>query len=364
MKINGLRLVVLALVVCFGATAFSADYFDPLFCTAKVKGNVYVLRPGETKPVLAKEKYRYPYGSKVIVEGINPKLSKDVVQKNEVMLIFANDYQIRLGMDTVVTTEKTTVDGNAKVTVGIEKGTVSTFITLSTSQIGDEVEDKKIKAKLNAFSIKTAIAEVSQLVERNEIRVSTDSKGLVKSKYKIESGSINLDGQQFKIVSTRRKTAFDIIGDAEYTRIMVNTGDITASLSRGEDTPYKSKFKQGTQVKLWRIYTQLQKKLAVAVMIIFPDGKSERFEYLENPSKILNSLQGRGEELGSTDDVESDESFDDESLDNTSEDGFEDQTPITDDSSATDESSSSEESLNDDFFGDDFSFDSDEFDMF
>lgn len=356
MKITGLKLVVWAITMCCCANVFSADYFDPLFRAAKVKGNVYVLRPGDTEPILIKEDFRYPYGSKIIVNGIDPKLSKKIEQKNEVMLIFANDYQIRLGMDTVVTTEKSVVDGNAKVAVGIEKGVVSTFITLPKSKTGDEVEDAKIDAKLNAFVVKTPITELNRLVDRNEIRVGTDAAGLVKSRYKIESGSVNLEGQQFKIIRTRNKTVFEISGDAEFTRIGVQSGEITASINRGEDTPYQGSFKQNSQIKLWRLYTQIEKKLAVAVMITSPDGKVERFEYIENPSTILKSLQGKGEELVAV----ADETATD------SEDFVEETTESTDETiteETSDTSFDTEESTEDDTFGGDDFFSDDSWDF-
>lgn len=362
MKIKIFKLVAFAIAVCCCANAFSADYFDPLFRATKVKGNVYVLRPGETEPILVKEDFRYPYGSKVIVNGLDPKMSKKIEQKNEVMLIFANDYQIRLGMDTVVTTEKAMVDGNAKVTVGIEKGTVSTFITLSTSKTGDEVEDAKIDAKLNAFAIKTSIAEATRLVDRNEIRVATDAAGLLKSKYKIESGSINLEGPQFKVINTRRKTVFDLTGDAEFTRIAVQTGEITASINRGEDTPYQGSFKQKSQIKLWRMYTQLQKKLAVAVMLTMPDGKAERFEYIENPSSSLKSLLGKGdaqefvdETTDIADDTSTEEMTDDATI---ADDTFGDSDLTTEESTDTVEETGDffGEGDDGDFFGDDWDF--------
>lgn len=315
MKINGLKLAALALTVCCYVNAFSADYFDPLFRMAKIKGNVWVLRPGETEPILAKEDFRYPFGSKIIVEGVNPKLPKDVVQKNETMVVFANDYQIKLSMGTIITTEKINPEnGDAKVVVGIEKGLVSTYITRSDVKTGDAAEDAKIVSKINSLVFKTALAEATGLVDRNEIRVTTDADGVVKSKYKIESGSISLSGPQFKVIKTRRKTVFDIVGDAEFSRISVVSGEITANIDRGEDTPYQGSFKQDSQIKLWRMYTKVQKKLAVSVLITMPNGKVERYEYIENPSSALKALLGKDVEIDSNDAETSTEETTEESL--------------------------------------------------
>ena len=361
MKIKCLKLATLAIVACCCANAFSADYFDPLFRTAKVTGNVWVLRPGETTPVLAKEDYRYPYGSKIIVDGINPKLSKEIVQKNEVMVIFANDYQIKLGMDTTITTEKKTVDsGDAKVVVGLEKGVVSTFITLPSSKTGDPVEDAKIDAKLGAFAIKTQLAEANNLVDRNEIRTVVNADGIAKTMYKIESGLINLEGAQYKIIKTRRKSVFDITGDQEFTSINVKTGVVTASLNRGEDTPYVGSFKQGTVIKLWRMYTKIQKKLAVAVMLTMPDGKVERFEYIESPSASLKSLLGKGDAIAVAEGGLTEENTD-EVISDTSDEGFGDSVDSSTEDTTTETTEDTGSFFSDsddsgDFFGEDWDF--------
>ena len=361
MKIKGLKLVALAIATCCCANAFSADYFDPLFRTAKVTGNVWILRPGETTPILAKEDFRYPYGSKVIVDGINPKLPKEVVQKNEVMVVFANDYQIKLGMDTTITTEKKTVDsGDAKVVVGLEKGVVSTFITLPSSKTGDQVEDAKIDAKLNAFAIKTQLAEANHLVDRNEIRTVVNADGIVKSMYKIESGLINLEGPQYKIVKTRRKTIFDITGDQEFTSISVKSGEVTANINRGEDTPYLGAFKQGSVIKLWRMYTKIQKKLAVAVMLTMPDGKVERFEYIENPSASLKALLGKGDVVAAAEDGLAEENTD-EVISDTSDEGFGDSVDSSTEDTTTETTEDTGSFFSDsddsgDFFGEDWDF--------
>lgn len=367
MNTKGIKFAFFAIVACYCANVFSADYFDPLFRTAKVTGKVWILRPGETEPVRAKEDFRYPYGSKVIVDGIDPTLPKEIVQKNEVMLVFAKDYQIKLAMDTQVTTAKTaaTETEDAKVTVGIEKGVVSSFITLSTTKTGDEKEDAKIEAKLNAFVLKTPLAEATRLVERNEIRVGTDANGMVKTKYKIESGSIILTAPQFNIIKTRRKTVFEISGDQEFSHITVLGGEITANIERGEDTPYQGSFKQGSIAKIWRMYTQIQKKLAVAVMMTSPDGKVERYEYIENPSEILKSLQGKTDTIGgasdgseSFDETESTDESDGDFSETSSEDNFgEDESTTEDDSTSESTEDFFDDGGSDDFFGgDDWDF--------
>lgn len=368
MKIKSFKFAILAIAFSCCTNVFSADYFDALFRTVKVTGKVWVVRPGETEPIPAKEDVRYPYGSKIIVDGIDKTLPKEIVQKNEVMVVFGDDYQIKMGMDTKIATSKTMSDaGYAKVNVLIEKGTVSTFITVPKTKTGDETEDAKLDARLNAFVLETPLASASSLVERNEIRVTTDAAGLTKTRYKIESGTINLVGQQFSILKTRRKTEFDISGDAEFTRIDISSGYATVRINRGEDTPYQSTFKQGSLIKLWRIYTQIQKKLAIACMITLPDGKAERFEYIENPSEILKSLEGKGsvvasagEDLTTSDDVAEDDDWDDDvSLDSTEE-------TLDDTTFESSEAESSEtESSSDDFFsdsGDDF-FSSDDWDF-
>jgi hypothetical protein len=367
MKIKGLRLAVLAVAICGCANAFCADYFDALFTTVKVTGKVWIIRPGETEPILAKENFRYPYGSKVVVDGIDKTLPKNVIQKNEVMVVFGSDYQIKLGMDTKISTKKIVSEsGDAKVNVAIENGVVSTFITVPTTKTGDETEDAKLDARLNAFVIETPIASVSSLVDRNEIRVATDAAGVVKSKYKIESGNLNLEGQQFKVLKTRRKTEFDISGDSEFTRIDVLSGYATIRITRGEDTPYQSTFKQGALIKLWRIYTQLQKKLAVACMITLPDGKAERFEYIENPSEILKSLEGKssaanvsadGEETVNADENTDDNWGDEESVDMTQDTTSSDTTESNAGESDATESDDFFSDSGDDFFsGDDWDF--------
>lgn len=361
MKIKGLKLAVLAIAACCCANAFSADYFDALFSTVKVTGKVWILRPGETEPVQAKENYRYPYGSKVVVDGVDKSLPKEVVQDNSVMVVFGNDYQVKLGMDTKISTTKSQAeDGNAKVNVLIEKGAVSTFITVPTTKTGDAKEDAKIDARLNAFVIETPLAAASSLVNRNEIRVGTDSAGLVKSRYKIESGNINLVGQQFSISKTRRKTEFNISGDAEFTRIDVISGYATIRLARGEDTPYQSTFKQGTLIKLWRIFTQIQKKMAVACMITLPDGKAERFEYIDNPSDILKSLEGKGATtIGSDEVIESKEEKVEDDGD-WEDDGSVDLTDNSSDDTSSESTSTSSDSFDDDLGGDSsFSWDED-----
>lgn len=350
MKIKGLRLAVLAVAICCGVNASAADYFDPLFRTVKVKGDVWILRPGDTEPILAKEDFRYPYGSKVIVDAIDPKKAKKENQKNELMIVFADKYQIKVGQDSIITTEKAITNGNAKVTVGIEKGLVSTYITLPDSKTGDATEDAKLDEKRNAFVIKTPIAEATGMVERNEIRVAKDSNGVVKSKYKIESGLINLAGSQFNILRTRRKTQFEISGDAEYTRIGVVSGEVTASINRGEDTPYQGSFKQKSVIKLLRMYTNIEKKLVVAVMIIMPNGKVERYEYIENPSDILKSL------LGKSDVVDGGEISGDMTEDVGGEEVIEDTTSADlggDIVSEETTSDSTEEESTEDFFSDD-----------
>lgn len=359
MKIKGLILAVVTIAVCFCTNAFAVDYFDPLFRVAKVTGKVWVLRPGETKPILAQDDFRYPYGSKIIVDGVDPTLPKDVEQKNEVMVVFADDYQIRLGMDTVITTEKNLDDaGNAKVYVGVEKGFVSTFLTIPSSKTGDEVEDAKIAAMLNAFVIKTTLAEVTGLVDRNEIRVATDANGQVKSRYKIESGLVTLEGQQFKILKTRRKSVFEIFGDPEFTRITVSSGEVTARVNRGDDTPYQSTFRHGSTIKIWRSYTQIQKKLVVVVLMTMPNGTVEHYQYIENPSDVLRSLLGTGEAVTGGSEESFDEGIEDEEMDSEflGDEEFTDES--YDDMGEEDYSSDdlSDDFSDDDFFSDDFIF--------
>lgn len=363
MKIKSLKFAVLAVAISCCANAFSADYFDALFSTVKVTGKVWILRPGDKEPIPAKDEFRYPYGSKVIVEAFDKTLPEEVVQKNEVMLVFGSDYQIKLGMGTNVSTKKTVTEtGDAKVNVFIEKGVVSTFITVPppSSKMGDKVEDAKLDARLNAFVIDTPLASTSALVERNEIRVTTDADGLVKSKYKIESGFVNLDGNQFSVLKTRRQTEFNIVGDQEFTRLDIENGNATVRINRGDVSPYQNVFKQNSSIKFWKVYTKIQKKMAVAVMLTMPNGKIERFEYIENPSDILNSLEGKGKVIESTEDV--DVAGEENTEDSWDEDFSEDATSEENAEETTEEA----ESSSDDFFsdsGDDDFFSSDDWDF-
>jgi hypothetical protein len=101
-------------------------------------------------------------------------------------------------------------------------------------------------------------------------------------------------------------------------------------------------------------------------MITLPDGKAERFEYIENPSEILKSLEGKssaanvsadGEETVNADENTDDNWGDEESVDMTQDTTSSDTTESNAGESDATESDDFFSDSGDDFFsGDDWDF--------
>lgn len=340
MFLGSFKKLTVAVALSFACgMALSDDIFMPLFRTIKVKGDAYVIRPNETEKIPLVSGYAYPYGSTVVLPYVDP-LSTNI--KSEVTISFAKDYNIKLTHGTTLVVDKVGEE-DKKIEVDVKNGSLTTLITIATTQTGNESLDKKMEFGKRAIVVKTPVAECTHLIGRNDIRVAS-TNGIYKAGFVSPNGTMEISGPQFFINKMRKNSAFEVSGDgADYTRIACKNGYGTVRFDRGTSTQ-NFLFKTDAVGKIWRSYADLSGKMAVGVIIILSDGKVTSFQYLEGGSAAVDSLEDMSSTGGvSATDTTSFETAESDPFGETStDDGFESETS----SSGDDFGSSDDDSYN------------------
>lgn len=257
--------------------AAQAAFFEPLFRITSVKGDFSIIRPGSTQSEKVLQEHAYPYGSRLIAS--HKKNSKSKSAKPEVSFSLSRDHRFRLsgGSDLMVGNDLS--EDLNKMVFTLKSGELKTFISVSTVKTGG-AEDEAVEAGIQALSVVTPRATFTRLTERNQISVLPEGDNHT-IMIVTESGTMEVEGPQFKIISMRRNAAAEIFGDADYTSILNMAGDFTVELEKGIDGVEQVLFRPRCVGKIWRSYAEIGGKQAVSVMVAFPDGLIKSYAYLQ-----------------------------------------------------------------------------------
>ncbi len=99
----------------------------------------------------------------------------------------------------------------------------------------------------------------------------------------------------------RRDAAVEIFGNKDYTRITNIAGDFIGNIEKGVDDKEIVPFKLRCVVKIWRRYADIGGKMAVSVMVAYPDGSISSYAYLQGEKAVVESaavLAGKESEGG------------------------------------------------------------------
>lgn len=277
-------------VLALGATHAGAAAFEPLFTVTKVVGDVLVYKPGSEAPEKVVEDYAYPYGSRIVVSKPDTKTKPRkgvVIPEPEASISLSTDHMFRLGSGTDLTVEHGAGGDVGKKLITVSEGRVATFITITTVKTGGEI-DAKVDEVHNALIIRTPLADCVRIVQRNEISVSKDGDNH-SCVFSTSSGDMEVSLPQCKIYGIRRKSAFEVFGNKDFTRITRLAGEFTGEIERGSDPAEKVEFKGRSMAKIWRSYAEIGGKMAVAVMISLPGGGINSYAFLEGESAVIDS---------------------------------------------------------------------------
>jgi len=271
------------LVVAGSVPTVHASPFDPLFRVTSVKGDVTILRPGHRQPELAREDHAYPYGSRIIVPQRPPRAR---TPEPEINFSLSRDHRFRLSgvADLIVADDPDA--GGAKKVFHLHSGSLKTFISISTVKTGG-TEDALVEAGLEALTVRTPIVTCTRLTDRNEISVirKGDAHAVTVA---TESGTMELSGEQFNIHGMRRNAVVEIFGRRDYTSILSRASDFTVELAKGVDDVETVLFRPRSVAKIWRSYAEIGGKMAVSVMLAYPDGSISSYAFLEGESVIVD----------------------------------------------------------------------------
>lgn len=287
-----LSCAVFAAAAAFCCSASGVGIYDPLFRVMKFTGAVQVLRPGESVPVSVREGQAYPYGSKVIVPKADPE-SPGVVP--EATLYFSRDHQSRLLAGTQVSASLSGAGTDSEMLVlDVISGKVQVSSSVSAVKTGSEESDAAVEKVLNSFKVVTPLVTCRRLTDRTRIVVKDAEDGLKSVVVATESGTVMIDGPQFEIVKIRSNTTIDFLGDADFTRFGCSVGQMVFRVERGGGAREQISFKPGAVCKIWRLYADVGSKMAVSVMLVYPNGKISSFAYLDGASAAADSISGIG----------------------------------------------------------------------
>ena len=281
------RLAAVAAVVltaCAGDAM--AALFEPLFKISKVTGDVRVLKPGSEVPELALESHAYPYGSRVLVGKPSPR-GKDPVAP-EAHLVLSRDHQFKLYSGSDLTVSHGDGGDTEKKVLELAEGRLGTFVTISTVKTGGAEEDAAVDAAINAVTVKTPLAECQKLTERNEITVAFDG-AFYTCVFGTGGGLMEVVGPQYKISGMRRNSYVAIFGDKDFSRITNLAGEFIGEIDRGLDSKESVSFKTRCIVKIWRLYAEIGGRMAVSVMVAYPNGSIDSYAFLEGETAVVDS---------------------------------------------------------------------------
>lgn len=294
MRFSLQRVLLASCFVYAGATVASADIFEPLFTVSRVVGSAQIVRPGRAAEPL-KVDHSYPYGSRILVPS-EPVMTNGVpAAACEVVVELAHDFRFRLGQGADVSILDMTTGEGADLSeikiVDVARGTVNTFITVSTQKSGGGAGDALVEKNLAAIIVRTPVGECTRLSQRNEIKVEPDpaAEGFYACTFATESGSMEIYGPQYSVKEMKKNAAVLIAGNKKQTAISTVNGECVVAFEKGADAEERALFKVRCIGKIWRQYADVGGKMAVAVMIYYPRGNTyelKSYNYLEGQTNV------------------------------------------------------------------------------
>ena len=291
----------LSAAAVFAAVSSSAAIFEPLFVVTKIVGDATVTRPdGRTEALLVD--HAYPYGSCVKVASALTSAQISAFksagadpEEPQVSFIMSPDYRFRLSAGSEAVIADTSEDGAERRQIDLRLGSLSTFITAASTKTGGSA-DSMVEANLAAVSVKTPVGQCSRLTQRNQISVERDARepSVYHCSFASQSGVMELSGPQFKLSKLEKGTVVDIDGSADFTSISAKYGEFTAEIEKGAVAVEKARFRTRCIGKIWREYAEIGGRMAVSVMIYYPDGKLVSYNYLEGQTGVgLSSAESQ-----------------------------------------------------------------------
>lgn len=296
MPFRTLRGLLSAAALLCGA-ASSAAIFEPLFMVTKAVGDVRIEKPnGQTEAV--RPDHAYPYGSRIIVpaelspEVLSAARSKGIEPESpQVIVSLSPDFVFRFnaGSDVSILDQSTgSGQGRTEVKVlDLAVGSVNTYITAVTKKSGTTLDDQA-EANLSAVIIQTPVGQCMRMAQRNQVKVEADPEtpGYFHCQFGTQSGAMEIVGPQYKIDQVKRNSIVQIDGNAEFTSISANYGEFALTMEKGADNEEKVFFKSHSLAKIWRQHAEIGGRLAVAVMVAYPDGRRSQYAYLEGQTNV------------------------------------------------------------------------------
>jgi len=286
-----------AAIICAGAA--QAALFEPLLRFTKVSGDVRVFKPGAAESVPAVNMHAYPYGSRIVV----PKWDgKPKSPKPSAQVYMSNLHRIDIAGGTeLVVTDAAVNPLNNKV-IELRQGMILTVVTVSTVRTGTD-KDKEIEEGINALSVKLPNdIVVTRITDRSTIAVSHEG-GNATIKIAPEGQTMEIAGPQFRINSIGRNSEIEIFGQKDFTHITGHAGEFTCVVDKGVDNEETVKFRKNSAVKIWRTYAKVGGRMAVAVMVIAPNGAMKSYAFLEGQTGAgtTSDPAGAGEDFPEAD---------------------------------------------------------------
>ena len=298
----------------FAAFSASAAIFEPLFMVTKIVGDATVTRPGG-KPEPLLEDHAYPYGSCIkVAQALSSsqlsfyKSAGAEPEAPQVSFTMAADYRFRLsaGSEAVVLDAG---DGESeRKVIDLKSGTVNTFITAASTKTGGSA-DSMIEANLAAVVVRTPVGECTRLTQRNQIDVvrDTDEPSVYHCQFASQSGVMEISGPQYALKKLKKGTIVKIDGSPDFTSVSAQYGEFSAEFEKGADAVEKVRFRTRCVGKIWREYAAVGGRLAVSVLVSFPDGDLLTYNYLEGQTGVGRSTSGAAAEAGLASGGESDD---------------------------------------------------------
>jgi len=276
-----------AAAVVFTGVA-GAALFEPLFRFTEVSGDVRVFRPGAAESVPAVNLHAYPYGSRVVVPKWDgkPKSPRPIARINMSDL---HKLAITGGSDlTIMDAAAKPLDNKI---VEIRSGNAQFTVNVSTVKTGDVEKDREIEDGINALVVRLPNdITVTRITDKCAISVAREGENS-NMRLLSESETMTVAGPQFNISPFKRNSEIEIQGHRDFTRITGVSGDFTCVVERGVDDEEQVKFRKNTIVKIWRSYAKIGGKMAVAVMIVMPNGKLSSYAFLEGQQVVVGTAE-------------------------------------------------------------------------
>jgi len=275
---NGLKFACAAAAAVFITGVAGAALFEPLFKFTEVSGDVRVFRPGAAESVPAANLHAYPYGSRVVVPKWDGNAKKP---KPYAIINLSNLHKIGIGGGSELVIMDAAVKPSDNKVVEIRNGSAQFTVSVSTVKTGITEKDQEIEDGINALVVRLPndIA-VTRLTGKAAVSVARNGEN-TDMRFFSESEMMTVSGPQFVISPFRKNSEMEIQGHKDFTRITGVAGDFTCEVERGVDDTETVRFRKNTVVKIWRSYAKIGGKMAVAVMVVMPNGTLKSYAFLE-----------------------------------------------------------------------------------